>query len=144
MFGMRLIIKTTNFSLTPSLRQYIEEKLGALGRLLSNIEAHDDAKLSGKRDPIEIRVEIGKPSQHHKHGNVYYAEVNVDLLGIVLRAESMQWDVHRAIDEVKDEMQRELKKYKERWRATSRTGARQAKETIKTMPSRARLARRRK
>ena len=130
---MRLLIKTTNLSLSPALRQYIERKIGELDRFLLRVEPHDDEALSGKRDPIEVRVEIGKPSKHHRHGKVYYAEVNIDLPGRVLRAESNQWDIHTAIDEVKHELRRELKQYVDKQCTRSRAGARAAKTKLKTI-----------
>lgn len=128
---MRLLIKATNFSLTPSLRQYIERKIGQLDRFLLRIAPHKDEELSGKRDPIEVRVEIGKPSKRHRRGNVYYAEVNVDLPGRMLRAESSQWDMRRAIDEAKNEIEGELKRHTEKQRTRSRVGARAAKNRLR-------------
>lgn len=124
---MRLTIKTTHIELTAALRVYVEQKLGEIERFLKNIEPHDDNNLAGKHDPIELRVEIGKPSRHHKSGKVFYAEANLDLPGRVIRAESRQFDLHIAIDEVRKELKREIKTYKEKTMTLNRQGGRKAK-----------------
>lgn len=98
----------------PDIEEYVYQKVGSLEHFLK------------KMDPsvLEARVEIGKPSAHHKKGDVFYAELNLKLPGRLLRAQSENWDLRLAIDEVKDEMQRQIKKYKERIRELNRKGLR--------------------
>ena len=101
---MRIIIKATKIKLSAALYDYIEEKINGLEKFLKNID----------KDVIEARVEIGKPSQHHQKGDVYYAEVNIRLPKKVLRAEAEEWDLRVAIDTVRNELEQEIKKYKQK------------------------------
>ena len=98
---MKLIISTKNISLDDPLRVFVEDKIGGLEKFI--------------KDPnnlVEIRVEIGRPSQHHRSGKVYYAEANMKIGGKLLRADAKDLDLRTAIVEVKDELQRQIKKMK--------------------------------
>ncbi|OGZ34016.1 MAG: ribosomal subunit interface protein [Candidatus Portnoybacteria bacterium RIFCSPLOWO2_12_FULL_39_9] len=101
---MKIIIKATKIKLSPALYDYIEKKIGGLEKFLKNID----------KEATEARVEIGKPSQHHQKGDIYYAEVNLSWPGKILRVEASEWDLRAAVDKVKDELQREIKKYKDK------------------------------
>ena len=101
---MDIIIKATNIQLTPYIKKYVDTKIGSLARFLKRIEP----------SLLIARVEVGKPSRHHKKGNVFYAEVSLQLPGKALRAQAQNWDLHLAIDEIKNEMQRQIKDYKEK------------------------------
>ena len=95
---MEIIIKSINISLTSELKKYIEEKIGSLKKFLKI---------------IKVFVEIGKPSERHKKGNIYYAECQISLPKKTLRAEAERENLKLAICEIKDELQRQIKKYKE-------------------------------
>ncbi len=130
--GMRLIIKATNFSLTPTLHEYIHKKIGKeLNGLLSDMLERDDA-VPGGRDTVEAHVEVGKTTRHHKKGNVFRAEITLALpKKKVLRAEAEEWDVRVAIDRVRDEIYSEIRKWKEKKRTGVRSGARVFKSRLK-------------
>jgi len=100
---MKTNIKTTNFSLTPSIEKAIREKLSGLDKFIF---------YSG--NSIEAFVEVALETKRHKKGNIYYAEINIKVPGKILRAESRKEDLYQAISEIKDEMQRILKKEKEK------------------------------
>jgi ribosomal subunit interface protein len=71
-------------------------------------------------DLAEARVEIGRPSKHHKSGFVYYGEVNLKIGGRLFRAVSEHLDLYVAIDIARDEVERQIKAYKERNRQARR------------------------
>ncbi len=101
---MRLEIQTTDLELTLSLRNYIEKKIGGLDRFI-------------KRFPegaILAEVEVGRSTRHHRHGQIYHAEVNLTLPGRLIRAAYDDEDLRRAIDQVKEKLKREIEKYKEK------------------------------
>ncbi len=108
---MQIIIKATNIELTDGLRSFIEEKIGELEKFLESILKREDI-LNGRKPRAEAFVEIGKPSHHHQKGNVFYAECQIPLPGKGVRSEVQGEDLKGAIVEVRDELQRELKKYK--------------------------------
>jgi len=113
---MKIIIKTTNLDLTPSLNQYIETKIGGLAKFL-------------KHNPLaEAFLEIAKTTKHHQKGPFFLAEVNLKLNGVDFRSEAIEKDIRVAIDQVKDELQREIKKFKGKKEALYKRGARLAKE----------------
>jgi len=89
--------------LLPDIKVYIEQKLGSLEKFLK--------RFSDK--PIELQVEVGKPSQHHHKGEIFYAEVNLILPGKELRATDNNYDLRVAIDRVREELARQIVKYKE-------------------------------
>ena len=91
---MKIVIKATNIKLTSALHQYIEEKINSLEEFLKIVEAW---------------VEVGKETRHHRKGPFFRAECQMRLPGKSIRSEARQKDLRLAIDEVKDELQRELK-----------------------------------
>ena len=62
---------------------------------------------------MECWVEVERTSRHHQSGDVFRAEAQVKLPGTSgIRAEARESDLHLAIDKVKDDLQRQLKRYK--------------------------------
>ncbi len=99
---MDIILYAKNLDITPSIRTYIEDKVGSIKRLLSDKQ----------NNSVQIRVEISKPSKHHRSGAVYYAEVNIKLGSKLYRGTAEHSDVRTALDEVRDEIKRQLRKDK--------------------------------
>ena len=99
---MKIIIKSTNIELSASLEEYVNQKIGSLDKFLKDF----------KPDIVEARVEIGKPSKHHKSGPVFYAEINLRLPGKLLRAESSHVNLRSAINKARDELEKQIEKYK--------------------------------
>lgn len=102
---MKINIKTKNLDLTDPLRVYIDDKIGSLKRFLKHYEQDRN---------VVVDVEVSRPSKHHHKGEVFYAEVNLDLPGKLLRASAEDYDARLAINKVKDKMQREIVDYKEK------------------------------
>ncbi|OGN27695.1 MAG: ribosomal subunit interface protein [Candidatus Yanofskybacteria bacterium RIFCSPLOWO2_01_FULL_49_17] len=98
--AIKIDIFSKNIELNPALREFIEEKLGSLDRYIPGL--------------ADIRVEIARPSKHHRSGHVFYAEANVKLGGKVLRAQAHHLDLHSAIIDVRDELKELIKKFKEK------------------------------
>ncbi len=102
---MNITIKTKNLDLTPAIKEYIEEKIGSLNKLLQPFEAEGH---------ILAEVEIARTSNHHHKGDVFYAEVNVKLPNKMLRVSIDDSDVRVAIDRARDVLGRDISKYKEK------------------------------
>ncbi len=103
------MIHAKNIDLTPSIQAFIEEKMAMISKFLNK-----DDRLS------ETRVEVGKLSKHHKKGLVYYAEINLKIGSKLLRGVNENIDLHTAIDSVRDEIERQIKKFKSKIRDTQR------------------------
>ena len=110
---MRTMIHAKNIELTPALNDWIETKLQTL------------AKLFKPKDQLaEVRVEVGRQSLHHQKGPVYYAEINLKIGSQLLRGVSEHVDLRTAIDFVRDEIERQVKKFKSKRRDVARVSKR--------------------
>ena len=98
---MKINISTKNITLDDPLKVFVEQKIGSLDKYL-------------KGSPVQAQVEIGKPSRHHRTGSVFRAEANLKVGSKLMRAEAMHIDLRAAIVEVKDELQAQIKKFKEK------------------------------
>ncbi len=100
---MKIIFKATHIDLTPSIKTYVDEKIGSLGRYLQRIEAGGE---------VTATVEIGRTTHHHHKGDVFRAEVNMPLPGKMLRAEHVARDMRAAIDRVRNTLRLKITKYR--------------------------------
>jgi len=110
---MKILIKGTNFEVTPEIRQYIEDKIGEVTKFINDAGGSD-----------EVRVEVARTTFHHQAGDIFRAEVNVRVPGTLLRAEASRGDINSAVTAAQDEIQREIKKYKESQISKRRRGDR--------------------
>ena len=53
-------------------------------------------------------------TQHHRKGDVFYAEVTLEIPGKPMRATFTGPDIRLAIDEVKEKLEKELRRYKDK------------------------------
>lgn len=102
---MNLDIKATNLELTPAIKQYIETKVSGLSRFLEKWE---------KLGSVNAKFELAKISNHHNKGEVFNAELNLNLGEKMLRAEHSGDDAYKAIDKVKDIMKEEIVGFKQK------------------------------
>ena len=103
---MRVLIKTTNFSLTPALENLIQEKLVLpVEKLIAKID---------EKTNIIFDIELAKTSKRHQKGRIWRAEAQLSLPGrkTPLRAEAVAESLRIAVDENKKEILREIKKYR--------------------------------
>ncbi len=115
---MNISIKSTNIELTPAIKDYTEKRISGV------------TKFTGEE--ASAVIEIGKTTAHHKHGDVFKAEINVTTtLGKQFRAVSEKADLYEAIDDVRNEIVRELSSAKGKKEALWRRGARKIKGMMK-------------
>jgi putative sigma-54 modulation protein len=96
---MQLIIKGKNMEVSEALKNYVEKKIGKLSRYLPTIE---EAR-------VELSVQKAKSSQDRQ-----VVQVTMRSNGTILRAEERDADMLAAIDAVKDKLQRQITRFKER------------------------------
>jgi len=99
---MKTRIKTTNTDLTIYLEELIEEKLSDIENLLKGIPN------------LLAEIEVGLTNKHHQKGDIYRAEIQIQVPGKLLRAVSEREDFRSALTEVKDDLQAQIKKYKDK------------------------------
>jgi putative sigma-54 modulation protein len=118
---MRIKIKATNMELTSAISSYVEEKLKSVEKFAS---AHKN------EEPL-VEVELGKVSNHHHSGEVFRAETNLSVRGKQFRAVSEQADLYAAIDDMRNELVRELNSHKDKARTLLRRGAGMIKNLLR-------------
>lgn len=99
---MKINIKANNFELTAALTEYIDKKMMMLDKYLGDIKA------------IVCDVEVEVMSRHHAKGDIFRAEINLELPGELLRVEKNEEDLYKAVEKVKDHMAQMIVKYKEK------------------------------
>jgi ribosomal subunit interface protein len=115
---MNISTKATNIELTPALRDYAEKRLSGV------------VKFTG--GDADIAIEIGKTTGHHHKGEYFRAEANVITpLGRQYRAVSDKTDLYEAIDDVRNELVRELTHDKDRSKTLLRRGAQKLKGMLR-------------
>jgi len=116
---MKINFKATNLELTSETLDYCREKLDGLDKLLAVDES------------VFLEVELGKTTRHHKQGEVFRAEMNLRTAGRRFRSEAVAEDLYTAIDEVKDELSSEVKRYRKKRGTLIRRGGRLVKDFIR-------------
>ncbi|HBY01241.1 MAG TPA: ribosome-associated translation inhibitor RaiA [Rikenellaceae bacterium] len=94
---MKIVIKGTNCDLTPSIKEYVYEKVGALQKVIRKV--------------LEAQVEL-EVSKRQKSGEIYRAEIMLFVPRDLLRATEEATDMYAAIDLVIPKIRRQIEKYK--------------------------------
>lgn len=111
---MNISIKATHLDLTPSIKQYVEEKVGHLGKFIVAQEA---------------KVELDRDKHHHT-GDVMRAEVMLIVGGKIMRAEASSEDIYAALDLVIPKLKEQIAKFKDKKKTVNRSLARKARRKV--------------
>ena len=117
-------IKATNMDLTDALTNYVSKKLEAVDKLVSEYKE------------VSVYVEIGKTTNHHKQGNYFKAEFDISIDGEKFFTVSEKSDLHKAIDDAKDQLINRIKNNKKRKNTLFKRGAASVKKMVKGISSR--------
>lgn len=98
---MDVRIKATDYQLTPDVEAYLDQRIQSLGKLLTGYE-----------DVARIEVELGRDAGRPRHGkNIWFAEMHVIVPGSErIYARNNSESVNGAIDDVKEEVERQLRR----------------------------------
>ena len=94
---MNLTIKGRNLTVTPAISSYAEEKIGKLGKYLTE----------GSRCEVELWTEKNPSISDNK-----VAEITIFTKGPVIRAREASSDIYASIDLVHAKLERQVKKYR--------------------------------
>jgi putative sigma-54 modulation protein len=111
---MTITLRGTNLELTEALKAYVDEKIGGLTKFFDSIQ--------------QANVDIGMRSHHHQKGDIFYAEVNLQVPGELIRVVKEADDLYKAIDSVKDHLKIDLEKRKDKMRDKDKREIRSQKE----------------
>lgn len=114
-------IKATNMELTPAIRDYVEKRFASLEKFIVH---------SPEESP-SMNIEVGKTTNHHKHGDVYKSEVNLLFKGKTFYVVSEKEDLYAAIDDAKEDLERELVSKKDKSMTLYKRGAARVKNLLK-------------
>ncbi len=115
---MNISIKATNIELTPAISDYVTNKVKPLEKFVGSVK---------KDAEVQAWVEVGKTTNHHEQGDIFRAEIQIRAPHASLIAKAESEDLYAAIDKVRDEMQREIKKAHGKKITKFRGGARKIK-----------------
>ena len=116
---MRLQVKGRNLEVSEQIRTYAEEKMGKLDRLVS--------------DPTRVELELAVEKNPSIADN-QVAEATVWTKGPVLRAREASADMKASIDQLVDQLERQVKRYREKRRvapAQARARRRRDRELLR-------------
>lgn len=99
---MNIKIKASKIELTEAIENYINEKVNMLEKYLNHV------------DVLNCDFEIEKSVGGQHKGDIFRAEINLEVPGELLRVEKTESDLYKAIDKVKDHIAEMIKKYKEK------------------------------
>jgi ribosomal subunit interface protein len=104
---MKIEIKYTQFKPEVDIEEYAVKHFGQVEHFLKSFE---------KNGEITMFAEIGRSTKHHKKGDVFYAEAMFETTpgGKIIRATATQADIRAAIDNVKEKLKKEVRRYKDK------------------------------
>ncbi len=111
-------IKTTHTEIDERLKDLVHHKLQSLEKFLKRVE------------DVRCDVELEKLTDHHT-GNIFRAEVNLFVGGTLYRGEATQDSFEKAIDEVRGEIKKELRRASGKRESLYKRGKRKIKEMIR-------------
>lgn len=117
---MQIQFKATTLELTNEMRQYAEEKVSMLVKLLQNVSPEN----------IRAEVELGK-RQNQQSGEIFRADITIHAGADRTHAVGHGESVLAAIDEAKDELARRLRRGKTKRLDSLREGGARIKKMLK-------------
>lgn len=112
---MDVRIKTNDYQITPEVSAYLDERVASLEKFVG-----DDAGTA------RCEVEVGRDAGRPRHGaNIWFAEIHIIQPGMArVYARNNAQSLNAAIDDVKEEVERQLRQNKKlHMRVLRKTGA---------------------
>lgn len=116
---MAINIKATNMELTPAIEEYVNDRLDRIEKFIREGES------------ANIYVEVGKTTHHHKKGDLYKAEFNIEIAGEKFFTDSEKEDLYTAIDDAKEEIVKRIINKKDKKQTMFKRGALSVKKMMK-------------
>ena len=121
---MNTNIKVTNIELTDAISDYVNKRFSAIEKFVK------------EEEEVKAYVEVGKITNHHKQGDVFSAEVNVEISGAKFYTVSEKEDLYSAIDDARDEIVRQINNNKNRKQTLFKRGSTSIKKMVKGISDR--------
>ncbi len=108
----------TGVEITEAIRAYVEKRLTSF---FQKYTISDN----------QIHIEIGKSTNHHRNGEIFFAEARFRIGGRQIFARSEKEDIYPAIDHLEQEVYSQLEMIKGKKFALFKRGAQKIKEILK-------------
>lgn len=118
---MQLQIKGLDMEVTDAIREYVEQRVLSLGKVVQF------------QDPlVRVSVELGRSANHHKQDEeAYRTEIHLATPGHTFFAQSFAPDLYASIDEVRDDIMRQIRDTKGRSKSLFRRGGAALKKLLR-------------
>lgn len=114
---MNIIIKGTHLEITEAIDSYVTKRFEGINKFLS--------------ENAQVKVELLRTTNHHKSGDVFKAEVNVNNNGDQTYTAEEAEDLYAAIDAVRDETVRMLTSKKGKKESLWKRGTQKIKSMLR-------------
>lgn len=121
---MRFIIKSKEIKISDDLNFYIEKRIGKLEKFLEDISP----------GLIEANVEFEKAIGKQRQGEIFQIQVDLKFPGKFFRSEVRGENFFSMIDDAKEELEEEIRKFKTKKETLFRRGARSIKKLYGISP----------
>ncbi len=125
---MKINFQAKNIEITEAIHDYAEKRVTNLGKLLSEIEERDGE--------VIVLFSVSKTTHHHKGGEVFHADCSINIKGKKFYSSVVRQDLYEAIDEVKENLFREISRNKDRKQTLFKRGATSVKKMMKGLSKR--------
>ena len=110
--------------LTSAITDYVNKRLVGIEKFVKEGEE------------MTAYIEVGKTTNHHKQGDIFRAEFNIEIPGAKFYTFSEKEDLYTAIEDAKEEIVRQIKTNKDRKQTLWKRGATSIKKMIKGISDR--------
>ena len=117
---MNITFKGTNYDISSDIESLCREKMEVVGRTLGS-----------DKDKALIEVELALVEERKNDNAVYRAEANVSFDGKFYRGESTRRSMQNAIDDVKTELAKEIRRDRDKDRSLMKRGGRAVKSLVR-------------
>jgi ribosomal subunit interface protein len=125
---MKINLQSKNMELTVAIHDYVIKRVTNLEKLLSKIEERGGEAV--------VSFDVAKNTNHHKSGHVFHADCSININGEEFYSSADEEDLYQAVDEVKENLFREISKNKDRKQTLFHRGARSVKKMLKGLSAR--------
>ena len=120
---MKINLQGTSLDVTEAVHDYVIKRITNLGKLLTGIEDKDGE--------VAVYFDVAKTTNHHKSGEVFRADCSIMIDGKKFYSSSEKDDLYEAIDDVKENLFREIRRSKTKKEALFLRGANKVKNILK-------------
>ena len=117
-------IKATNIELTNAIDKYVNRRLSGIKKFVK------------KGEELSAYIEVGKTTNHHRQGDFFKAEFNIEISGSKFYTVSEKEDLYSAIDDAENEVVRQIAETKDRKQTLYKRGAMSVKKMLKGISKR--------